>query len=85
MSRVATVREQRELGGHPEICPVYLYQYVALSTRDDEVKTFYENCRNGSILCGECKTRLAEKVGPFLLDHQARREKARDRVDQFLL
>jgi tryptophanyl-tRNA synthetase len=37
------------------------------------------------MLCGECKERLAEKVGAFLRDHQARREQARDRVDQFLM
>lgn len=81
----ATVQEQRQLGGRPEICPVYLYQYFALSSGDDTVNALYEDCRNGSLLCGECKARLAETVGAFLRDHQARRERARDRVDQFLL
>jgi tryptophanyl-tRNA synthetase len=35
-------------------------------------------CRNGEILCGECKVALTEKINTFLEAHQEKREKAKD-------
>ena len=40
-------------------------------------------CRSGKIICGECKAILAERVKKFLREHQRKREKARDVVDDF--
>jgi tryptophanyl-tRNA synthetase len=42
-------------------------------------------CRQGEILCGECKELLAERVGKFLLEHQRKREKARNVLEDYLL
>ncbi len=68
-----TVREQRELGGDPSICPVYelyLYHFV-----DDDalVAKVHKECLNGERICGDCKAEIAEKVASFLKDHQHRR------------
>jgi tryptophanyl-tRNA synthetase len=80
----ATVREQRELGGNPDICPIFQYNYhVILSSEKDAVELRHM-CVTGAILCGECKARLAKKVQAFLTNHQALREKAKNRVHEYL-
>ena len=37
------------------------------------------------LLCGECKAQLADKVVKFLTDHRAKREKARDKLEKFMI
>jgi tryptophanyl-tRNA synthetase len=34
-------------------------------------------------MCGDCKKELAEKVNRFLGEHQKKRLKAKDRIDEF--
>jgi len=81
----ATVEEQRKLGGQPDICPVYHYYEELFEEDDKNLKEIYESCKSGSLLCGDCKARLAERVKRFIKDHQIKREKARDSLDKFLL
>ncbi|MFB6490936.1 MAG: tryptophan--tRNA ligase [Thermoproteus sp. AZ2] len=77
-----TAELQRRLGGNPDICPVYQY-HLLLDPDDASVKKIYEDCRSGALLCGECKKMLQEKVEKFLKIHIERREKARDKVDEY--
>lgn len=77
-----TAEEQRRYGGNPDICPVYHY-HMLLDPDDSVVKKVYEDCRSGSLLCGECKAALYQKVAGFLERHREAREKARGNVDQF--
>ena len=39
---------------------------------------------SGELMCGEHKSALAEKVKDFLAEHQKKREKAKDILDEFL-
>ena len=80
-----TAEEQRRLGGNPEICSVYQYYLFFFELDDGKLREIWEACRSGSILCGECKRKLAEKVAKFVSEHQRLREKAKDRVEEFLL
>jgi tryptophanyl-tRNA synthetase len=81
----ATVEEQRRLGANPDICVAYAnYQYI-FESDEDHLKVIHDTCRSGARLCGECKAELADKVVAFLEKHQERREKARDRVEEFML
>ncbi len=80
----ATVDEQRRLGANPDICSVYHYEYFLFMDNDKEIEELRRNCLSGAILCGECKQILAERVKPFLIEHQARREKAKDQMKEFL-
>lgn len=79
-----TREEQRRLGGNPEACTVFQYEYYLFEESDDKVKEMELMCRNGQLLCGECKIRLATKVKLFLQEHQRRREAARNIVDRYL-
>ena len=80
-----TAKEQRELGGDPSICTVYAYYYYLFEEDDGRLAELERECRSGDIICGDCKARLAEVVKRFLTDFQKKREKARDKLDQFLL
>ena len=79
-----TVEEQRRCGADPTICPIYYYEYYLFEEDDRKLKATFEECKSGELLCGEHKAALAEKVKKFLKDHQKKREKAKNVLDQFL-
>lgn len=72
-----SVEEQREKGGNPEICAVFMYFFYMFEEDDAKLNERAERCKAGGILCGECKNELTSRINVFLEDHQARREKAR--------
>ena len=78
-----SVEEQRKLGGNPNICSVFQYFRYLFEPDDKKLKQIETECRNGERLCGECKLELAEKIGKFLIEHQEKREKAKDIIDEF--
>ncbi|MCL2712125.1 MAG: tryptophan--tRNA ligase [Methanomassiliicoccaceae archaeon] len=73
-----SVEEQRVKGGNPEVCAVFKYNYYLFEDDDKKLNELTERCRNGEILCGECKVALTEKINVFLEKHQEKREKAKD-------
>ncbi len=79
----ATIEEQRKLGANPDICSVFAYDYF-LFMDDKEIEDLRFNCLAGNIMCGECKQILAERVKKFLVQHQEKREKAKDKFEEFL-
>lgn len=81
----ATVEEHRRNGGKPDICPIFHHYAYFFEMDDEHLQEVNDTCRSGNRLCGECKEELADKVLSFLETHQARREEARDRLDDFLL
>ena len=80
-----TVKLQRELGGCPEACNIYAYYFYLFEEEDSKLAEIETECRAGALVCGECKLRLAKMVKTFLVDFQAKREKAKDHLDEFLL
>jgi len=70
----ATVEEQKELGGQPDICNIYWYEYYLFEPDDKKIQEMRSDCLAGKLLCGSCKKRLGEKVKQFLIEHQKRRE-----------
>ncbi|MEM3386577.1 MAG: tryptophan--tRNA ligase [Nitrososphaerales archaeon] len=81
----ATVEEQRKLGGQPDICPVYYYYHMLFEAEDTKLREIYVSCKSGNLLCGECKANLTRKVTSFLVEHQKKREKARDHLQDYIL
>ena len=79
----ATVEEQQRLGANPDICSVFAYDYF-LFMDQREIEELRFNCLAGKILCGECKQNLAARVKEFLVEHQERREKAKDHFEEYL-
>ncbi len=79
----ATIEEQKRLGANPDICSVFAYDYF-LFMNDKEIEDLRFNCMAGNIMCGECKQNLAERVKRFLIEHQEKRERAKDHFEEYL-
>ncbi|RLG77093.1 MAG: tryptophan--tRNA ligase [Thermoprotei archaeon] len=80
-----TAELQRKLGGNPDKCPVFTYYSMLFEPSEEKLSERYRRCKAGEILCGECKRELAERVAKFIEGHQKRRERARDRIEDFLI
>ncbi len=75
----ATAEEQKKLGGIPEICTVFVELLSMHFVEDDSLlKKWYDECKTGSILCGECKARAWEVISRWLKEHQRKREQCID-------
>jgi len=80
-----SIKEQKEKGANYSICPIYHYYKQMFMPDDKELAELEHDCKGGKILCGECKQKLAGRVADFLVDHQKKREKAKSRLDKFLI
>jgi tryptophanyl-tRNA synthetase len=80
-----SVEEQRKLGANPDICPVFRYEEYLFEPDDTKLAELERQCRSGELLCGEHKLALLEKVNGWLERHQAAREEARERLDEYIL
>ncbi|MHB1908910.1 MAG: tryptophan--tRNA ligase [Nitrososphaerales archaeon] len=81
----ATVEEQRRLGARADICPVYHYYNFLFEQDDTKLARIYGDCTSGTLLCGDCKAMLAERVKEFVTRHQEKRERAREMIDDFIV
>jgi tryptophanyl-tRNA synthetase len=79
-----TVEEHRKKGGNPDIDVAY--QWLVFFEEDDKkLKKIYDDYKSGKLLSGEIKAILIEKIQKFLVHHQKEREKAKKKINQFLL
>ncbi len=76
--------EQRKKGGNPDICAIQNYRYFIFESDDEKVFDIEKRCRDGDILCGECKGILKENIKSFLEEHQRKRDEAEEKFDDFL-
>jgi tryptophanyl-tRNA synthetase len=81
----ATAEEQRKYGGNPEICSICQFYYFLFEPDDKKLEEIFEGERSGSLLAGEHKRDLAERVKKFIIEHQRKREEARDIIHKFVL
>jgi tryptophanyl-tRNA synthetase len=79
----ATISLQKKLGGNADICPVYDYLKYFF---DDEKESLerYLRCKSGNLLCGECKSDLANNTRDFIIEFQLKRDEAKDKVNDFM-
>ncbi|MEM5812637.1 MAG: tryptophan--tRNA ligase [Candidatus Aenigmatarchaeota archaeon] len=80
-----SVKEHRERGGIPEVDVSYQWLRILFEPDDSKLRKIYEDYKSGKLLTGELKQILIEKINSFLKKHQEEREKAKDRIDEFLL
>ena len=79
------IEQHRRLGGDPEIDVSYQYLRMFFEPDDAKLRSIHDDYASGKMLTGELKAILIEKINAFLEGHQARRERAKDRLDEFLL
>lgn len=80
-----TVELQKRFGGNPEVCSVCQYYKFLFEKDDKKLEEIFEGERSGSLLAGEHKEDLAERIVKFMLEHQKKREKAKDMLDKFIV
>jgi len=73
----ATVEEQRRLGATPEVCSVWALWRTRFAESEEKFQQVTAGCRSGSLLCGECKSQLLERVHAFYRHHAEAREKVK--------
>lgn len=79
-----TIEAHRKHGGNPDID--VSYQYLTYFLEDsNKLKEIYNDYKSGKMLTGELKEFTAEVINKFLKEHQARREKAKNMVEKFML
>ena len=81
----ATVAEQKRLGGDPNTCTIFQYFVYLFEEDDKKLAERDAKCKEGAIMCGECKTELRERINKFLAEHQKKREKARNILEKFFI
>lgn len=79
----ATISLQKKLGGNADICPVYAYLKYFFDTEKESLER-YTRCKSGNLLCGECKSDLANNTKTFIIEFKRKREKAKDKVKDFM-
>ncbi|MGZ5486645.1 MAG: tryptophan--tRNA ligase [Nitrososphaeraceae archaeon] len=79
----ATVSLQKKLGGNTDICPVYSYLKYFFDNEKESLER-YIRCKSGNLLCGECKSDLAINTRDFIIEFKRKREKAKDKVKDFM-
>ncbi|UCE13529.1 MAG: tryptophan--tRNA ligase [Candidatus Heimdallarchaeota archaeon] len=80
-----SVAEHRKKGGNPDIDVSFQWLKILFEPNDKKLDKLEEDYRNGDLLTGELKAILIDKINNFLENHRAEREKARDRLDQYLI
>jgi len=81
----ATIKEHRELGGNPDIDVSFQWLKLLFEPDDKKLKKIEEDYRTGELLTGDLKNILIENANQFLIHHRKEREKAKDKLDRFLV
>ena len=79
-----SVEEHRKKGGNIKVDIAYHMLFYMFEPDDKRLARIREDYESGRMLTGELKQILVEKLTDFLEKHQDAREKAKDRVDDFL-
>lgn len=79
-----TLEEQKKYGGKPDECVIYELFLYHLIENDDELLNIYSKCKKGEKMCGECKKHATQLMEKLLLDLQEKREKAKEKIKNYL-
>lgn len=69
---------QRQKGGEPEKCVVYELLLYHLIESDRELEKIYRECKNGALMCGECKNRSANIIKKYFNKLSTKRDEAKE-------
>jgi tryptophanyl-tRNA synthetase len=80
-----SLEEQKKNGGKPEICTVYELMLYHLVEDDEELKGYFESCKDGSRMCGDCKKFAAQLMQDFLTKLAKKRRNARSHLEEYVV
>ncbi len=79
------IEQHKKIGGNPDIDVSYQYLRMFFEPDDARLQVIHDDYVSGKMLTGELKAILIEKINEFLKVHQAKREQAKETLDEFLL
>ena len=79
-----TLEEQKKHGGSPDDCVIYELFLYHLIENDAELGTIYTDCKQGRLMCGQCKKHAADLMEAFLVEIAEKRKDVEIQLDQFL-
>lgn len=79
-----SLKEQKELGGHPDQCSIYELLVYHLIDDDKKLEEIRNKCLSGEIVCGNCKQCASELLTDMFEDINSKREEAQ-KIAQTLL
>ena len=79
------IDEHRKLGGNTDIDISYQYLRMFFEPNDVKLEKIRTEYVTGKMLTGELKAILIERINEYLVIHQERREKARDKLEGYFL
>ncbi|OPY36498.1 MAG: Tryptophan--tRNA ligase [Methanoregula sp. PtaU1.Bin051] len=75
-----TLQEQKELGGEPDKCSLYMLNLFHMVSDDNVLLKIRKRCVSGEITCGQCKKETAERVVAFLKDFREKMDACTERI-----
>jgi len=81
----STMELQKKLGGDPEKCSVCQYNRYLFEPDDKKLHEIFEGEKKGTLMAGEHKKDLANKINKFLESHRKKKEQLRGKIDSFML
>jgi len=79
-----TLEEQKKYGGDPLHCMVYELFLYHLIEDDKELEEIYNRCKDGELMCGECKKKATELITEMLAELKKKRESARENISDYI-
>lgn len=76
-----TLAEQREQGGEPERCSLYLLNLFHMVEDDRELEEIRRKCEAGEMVCGQCKKETTERVIGYLTEFRHRMDEVAHLVE----
>ncbi len=80
----ATAEEQRRIGGDIANCVAYDIFGTHFEHDEKKLAKRYDDCTSGKILCGECKTQMAEQMLDWLKKHQEKRARFMKKAESII-
>jgi tryptophanyl-tRNA synthetase len=75
-----TLAEQKQLGGAPDKCSIFLLNLFHMVTDDQELGEIRKKCLAGEIMCGQCKKETAARVVAFLQEFREKMAAVQDTI-----
>lgn len=80
-----TAELQRKHGGNPDICVICQYYKFFFEPDDKKLEKIFESERDGTLLAGEHKEDLADKIILYLREHNKKKEEYRNRLSDYII
>nr|MDO8079775.1 tryptophan--tRNA ligase [Candidatus Freyarchaeota archaeon] len=80
----ATIAEQKKLGGEPEKCMIQELCIFHFVEEDEKIIEAHQNCKNGTLLCGEHKQEVVDIIFSWIKKHRRKKEKEIDTARKIL-